>query len=74
MTLSDNRGRILAEAPSAFGRFASVDGDVTVAHQRTLYAKFGDWFAWFNLGLFVVLFASRVLKRLGLEMNHPGQA
>ena len=74
MTLSDNRGRILDEAPSAFGRFASVDGDVTVAHQRTLYAKFGDWFAWFNLGLFVVLFASRVLKRLGLEMNHPGQA
>ena len=57
LTLSDNRGRIIAEATTAPGRFVSVTGRVNVAREKTFYAQSGDWFAWLCVAAFVTLLA-----------------
>ncbi len=46
LTVSDNRGRILAEAPSDAAPFATLLTRVPAIHAETLYQRFGDWFAW----------------------------
>jgi len=62
LTLSDNRGRILAEAATVTGRFVSITGKVNVARKKTFYAQAGDWFAWLCVAMFVVLLTSRFLE------------
>jgi apolipoprotein N-acyltransferase len=62
LTLSDNRGRILAEAATVPSRFVSITGKVNVAREKTFYAQGGDWFAWLCVAMFVVLLASRFLE------------
>jgi apolipoprotein N-acyltransferase len=57
LTLSDNRGRILAEAITVPGRFVSITGNVSVAREETFYARAGDWFAWLCVAVFVSLLA-----------------
>jgi apolipoprotein N-acyltransferase len=64
LTLSDNRGRILAEAATVPDRFVSITGKVNVAREKTLYTRAGDWFAWLCLATFVVLVAPLLLTRL----------
>ena len=59
-TLSDNRGRILAEAATAAGRFVSITGRVNVERGETFYTRSGDWFAWLCLATFVLLVAYSV--------------
>jgi apolipoprotein N-acyltransferase len=63
LTLSDNRGRVLAETATAPGRFVSISGILNVAPEETFYARTGDWFAWLCVGAFVVLLASRLMIR-----------
>jgi apolipoprotein N-acyltransferase len=63
LTLSDNRGRILAETTTAPGRFVSISGILTVAPERTFYTIAGDWFAWLCVAAFVVLLASQLLTQ-----------
>ena len=63
LTLSDNRGRVLAEAATVPGRFVSINGRVSVAHRTTFYTRTGDWFAWLCVATFVVLLVSRFLPR-----------
>jgi len=65
LTLSDNRGRILAEAATVPGRFVSITGKVKVAREKTFYAQAGDWFAWLCVAMFIVLLASRFLGKSG---------
>ena len=59
LTLSDNRGRVLAEAATGAytnaAPFVSVVGSLPVGHEATLYARFGDWFAWADLILAALL-------------------
>jgi apolipoprotein N-acyltransferase len=55
LTLSDNRGRVLAETSSASAPFASLVAAIPVQRDVTWYARFGDWFAWLNLGLLALL-------------------
>ncbi len=62
LTVSDNRGRILAEARSDSAPFATLLADVPVVHDATLYLLLGDWFAWFALAALV--FALIQLYRL----------
>lgn len=57
LTLSDNRGRILAEAITAPDRFVSISGNVSVVREETFYARAGDWFAWLCVAVFVSLLA-----------------
>ena len=63
LTLSDNRGRIIAEATTVSGRFVSVTGKVNVAREETFYAQTGDWFAWLCVVMFIMLLAYLLFKR-----------
>jgi apolipoprotein N-acyltransferase len=58
LTVSDDRGRVLAERTSASAPFATLVASAPVRHNPTLYAQFGDWFAWLNIGLLLGIFAS----------------
>jgi apolipoprotein N-acyltransferase len=60
LTLTDNRGRILAEAATVPGRFVSITGKVNVTPAATFYTRTGDWFAWLCVAMFLVLLASRL--------------
>jgi apolipoprotein N-acyltransferase len=61
LTLSDNRGRILAEIETAPDRFVSITGKVNVPREQTFYARTGDWFAWLCVAAFVSLLAFQLL-------------
>ncbi len=63
LTVTDNRGRVLAERETSTAPFASLLAAVPVSHDATIYARFGDWFAWANIVLFIVLIASMSLRR-----------
>ncbi len=64
LTVSDNRGRILAQTRSDSAPFATLIAEVPVAHARTLYVLWGDWFAWLSMAMLVfVLFRSVQLRR-----------
>ncbi len=63
LTLSDNRGRIVAEVATAPDRFVSINGKVNVARESTFYTQTGDWFAWFCVAMFVSLLAFQLLGR-----------
>lgn len=62
LTLSDSRGRIVAEATDEKGD-ALLVGDLPLYQSRTLYGRWGDWFAWSDLVLLLwllpLLFAQR---------------
>jgi apolipoprotein N-acyltransferase len=64
LTLSDNRGRILAEAATAPDRFVSVTGKVNVAREETFYTRTGDWFAWLCVSAFIMLAARTICGRV----------
>jgi apolipoprotein N-acyltransferase len=57
LTVSDWRGRIVAEARSDSAPFATLVADVPADHHGTIYQRLGDWFAWVSIGLlaFVLL-------------------
>jgi apolipoprotein N-acyltransferase len=49
LSISDDRGRVLAEATSsATSPFASLVATVPVRHTETVYLLCGDWFGWAN--------------------------
>ena len=52
LTVSDNRGRIVAERRSdAEKPFSTLVASIPVVHSATLYLLLGDWFAWMACGL-----------------------
>jgi apolipoprotein N-acyltransferase len=63
LTLSDNRGRILAEATTAPGRFVSINGTLAVTSEETFYTRTGDWFAWLCVAASIILLAFRLLRQ-----------
>ena len=62
LTVSDDRGRILAQQDAASVRFASLLATAPIRHDDTLYARWGDWFAWLNIAGLIVLLFSRAGK------------
>lgn len=60
---ADERGRVLAERDTRFAPFATVVATVPVRHDATLYARFGNWFAWLNLALLIVLLGLPFISR-----------
>jgi apolipoprotein N-acyltransferase len=48
LTLSDDRGRVVAEASSERSD-AKLVGDLPLRDTHTLYARWGDWFVWIDL-------------------------
>jgi len=58
LTVTDDRGRVLAERATNSQPFPVLLAQVPVQHESTLYSRWGDWFPWFALGLLVVCVAS----------------
>jgi apolipoprotein N-acyltransferase len=58
LTVTDDRGRVLAELDTGSAPFAVLVASVPVRNERTLYDRAGDWFAWLNLVLAAVVLAS----------------
>ena len=70
LTVSDDRGRLLAErSSSASAPFASVVANVPVRNDATLYARFGDWFAWLNIAGLLGMLGRPFLR---YRSNGPG--
>jgi apolipoprotein N-acyltransferase len=68
LTVSDNRGRVLAESRSDAAPFATLIATVPAAHSATLYLLLGDWFAWLAGAL--LIFAVVRLRRTGVAAAH----
>jgi len=54
LTLSDDRGRVLAEASSE-KRDAELVSDLPLRATHTLYGRWGNWFAWLDLAALLAL-------------------
>jgi hypothetical protein len=61
LTVSDDRGRILAETRSNLAPFATLLADVPAGHERTIYSWLGDWFGWLSCALFGYLLLRNLL-------------
>lgn len=55
LTLSDDRGRVVAQARTGGEAFSSLLGKVPVHHQDTLYTRWGDWLSWLVLLMLMVV-------------------
>lgn len=66
LTVSDSRGRILAEMRSDSAPFSSLVITIPVRQTRTFYSRFGDWFAWMTAVLLVALLVSAVVHKAEL--------
>jgi apolipoprotein N-acyltransferase len=64
LTISDNRGRILAETRSDSAPFATLLAEVPTLHETTPYLLLGDWFAWSATILLLVLLSHLIPRRL----------
>jgi apolipoprotein N-acyltransferase len=74
LTVSDDRGRLLAEASTARGTvFTTLLAMVPVRHDSTLYQTFGNWFAWLNIALLCGLMTSAFLlpRKRSLNGSQP---
>lgn len=70
LTLSDDRGRMVAEATSE-QHDAMLVGNLPLHESQTLYGLWGDWFAWLDL---IVLAACLALAFMPLAQSHaPGE-
>lgn len=62
ITLSDDRGRVVAEASSE-QRDAELVGDLPLHDTTTLYGRLGDWFAWLDLAILASVLVLAFLPR-----------
>ncbi|WP_448100729.1 apolipoprotein N-acyltransferase [Luteibacter jiangsuensis] len=62
LTLSDDRGRVTAEASSEEGD-AELVGNLALRETRTLYARWGNWFAWLDVVAVLVLVGLAIAPR-----------
>jgi apolipoprotein N-acyltransferase len=75
LTVSDDRGRVLAETRSSAAPFATLIASVSAVHSATVYLLLGDWFGWLACALLV--FAILQLCRLSFasaSRNERGAA
>jgi apolipoprotein N-acyltransferase len=63
LTVSDDRGRILAEKRSNSAPFATLIADVPAVHDNTLYLLLGDWFAWVTLAILAFTLVQLIRSR-----------
>lgn len=64
LTITDNRGRVLAEATTNSAPFVTLLARVPVQHDSTLYARWGDWFAWMSVALLAFTLAVAAKPRM----------
>jgi apolipoprotein N-acyltransferase len=70
LTVSDDRGRVIAETRSDSSPETFLVAYVTPGQGRTLYGRLGDWFAW--LCMAIVLMGLRRCRRLPQHDERPG--
>jgi apolipoprotein N-acyltransferase len=58
LTVTDDRGRVLAKRKTDAASFATLLESVPVRNDVTLYRRLGDWFAWLDLGMLAWLVVS----------------
>jgi apolipoprotein N-acyltransferase len=63
LTVTDNRGRILAETRTDSAPFATLLAQVPAVHDSTIYLKFGDWFGWLSIAILVLTLAQAFLPK-----------
>jgi apolipoprotein N-acyltransferase len=63
LTVTDDRGRIVAETRSDSAGFATLLATVPDTHEATLYLLLGDWFAWLSIAIFGWALIQRVRLR-----------
>lgn len=61
LTLSDDRGRVVAEASSEH-HDAELVGELPLRDTHTLYGRWGDWFAWLAMTGLAVLLALAIRR------------
>ena len=70
LTISDNRGRVLAEVPTrSDGAIITVLAKVPVHHDSTIYQKWGDWFAWLDVVALIAILVTSSRTRLGAPLE-----
>ncbi|MEO5595552.1 MAG: nitrilase-related carbon-nitrogen hydrolase, partial [Lysobacteraceae bacterium] len=69
LTLSDDRGRVLAEASSEHAD-AAIVGELPLRNTQTPYAGWGDWFAWLTLALSAICIAFAIRSSRNPKTRH----
>lgn len=59
LTVTDNRGRVLAETRSDSAPFATLLARVPAMHDQTAYLLLGDWFAWLSIATLILIYIPR---------------
>jgi apolipoprotein N-acyltransferase len=62
LTVTDDRGRILAETRTDSAPFATLLAQVPAVHDSTIYLKLGDWFGWLAIAILVLMLAQLFLS------------
>jgi apolipoprotein N-acyltransferase len=63
LTIADDRGRILSESHSSKDGFSAVSAVIPLRADKTLYNRWGDWFAWVTIAAFAGLFIYLLWRR-----------
>jgi len=63
LTVSDDRGRILAERDASSQQLGSLVATAPIRHSDTLYQHCGDWFAWLSAALAIFLVIDTLTRR-----------
>lgn len=59
LTATDDRGHVLAEQETITGPpFVTAIAEIPVHRDDTIYSRFGDWFAWLSILLFLIALLS----------------
>lgn len=84
LTATDDRGRVLREQETITGPpFVTAIADLPVRRDVTIYSRFGDWFAWLSIALFLIALLSPERlrlsdsdRRIGTSdpLDHPAEA
>ena len=72
LTVSDDRGRVVAETRSNAAPFATLLASVPAVHSGTVYLLLGDWFGWLAVALLV--FAVLQLCRISFASASPSES
>jgi apolipoprotein N-acyltransferase len=62
LTVTDDRGRVLAERATNSQPFTVLLTQVPVQHESTLYSRLGNWFPWFCLILLLTALVTTVKR------------
>jgi len=69
LSVSDSRGRVLAEQSTAAAPFSTILTKVPVRHEATFYSQAGNWFAWACIGVLLGLVVFVRPRLAGGEMK-----